>query len=177
MIKLLKAFYSVTPETEKKIDICHRMVLRMFDEDDTVKDVAVKTMEELWFLETPGHGQKTVDKSQLTAKVVVIMGVAAQFKDKQSPLEELLHKAMADKDMSSAMLLHQKYSEICETLIDGLVDASDLPGFVSRLLVRGRKLSLTSCRRSSTASEPFTCSQQRIRLSSLSHTHRPYSHT
>ena len=130
MIKLLKSFYFVTPDREKKVDICHRMVLRMFDEDDSVKDAAVKTMEELWFLDPPGNSQKAGDKSQLTAKVTVIMGVAAQFKDKQSPLEELLHKAMADKDTSSATILHQKYSEICETLIDGLVDASDLPGFV-----------------------------------------------
>ena len=104
----------------------------MLDEDDTVKDAAIKTMEELWFSESyfPNRQSGDLDKSQLTAKVAVIMGVAANFKDRQSPLEDLLHKAMADKDVSSAAILHQRYSEICETLIDGLVDASELPGFV-----------------------------------------------
>lgn len=101
---------------DKKVDICTRMVLRMFDEDDTVKDVAIKTMEELWFTETTVP-HTDMQKSQLTAKVAVIMGVAAHFKDRQSPLEDLLHKTMSEKDASSAAVLHQRYSEICETLI------------------------------------------------------------
>jgi cohesin loading factor subunit SCC2 len=67
-------------------------------------------------------------------KVAVIMGVSANFKDRQSPLEDMLHKIMADKDSSEASSLHSRYKEICETLIDGLVDASDLPGFVNNFL-------------------------------------------
>ena len=73
------------------------------------------------------------NKTELLAKVVVIMGVAAQFKDRQSPLEDLLHRIMADKSEHDKSVLHQRYVEVCETLIDGLVDASDLPGFVSTL--------------------------------------------
>lgn len=112
------------------------------DEDDTVKDLAVKTVEELWFqtplppsimksrnpMQTNPH-----DKGPLLSKVVVIMGVSSNFKDSQYPLEDLLHKIMADKQHSEASSLHARYAEICETLIDGLVDASDLPGFVSLL--------------------------------------------
>lgn len=123
----------VTDEMDRRVDICIRMVLRMLDEDDSVKDAAVRTMEELWFSEVTVMSQKLPDhmrRSQLTAKVAVIMGVAAFFKDRQSPLEDLLQKAMSDKDTSGAAVLHQRYAEICETLIDGLVDASDLPGFV-----------------------------------------------
>lgn len=133
VIKLLKSFYGVTEDRDRKIDICVRMVLRMLDEDDTVKDAAIKTMEELWFPDIGTTVQKSsneADKSQLTAKVTVIMGVAAHFKDRQSPLEDLLHKTMSARDASGASYLHQRYSEICETLIDGLVDASDLAGFV-----------------------------------------------
>jgi cohesin loading factor subunit SCC2 len=59
------------------------------------------------------------------------MGTSANFKDRQSPLEDILHKIMADKDGNEASSLHARYAEICEALIDGLVDASDLPGFVS----------------------------------------------
>ncbi len=61
----------------------------------------------------------------------VIAGASAYFKDKQSPLEDLLRKIMPSQNLTDTPLAHAKYSEICETLIDGLVDASNLPGFVS----------------------------------------------
>lgn len=134
VIKLLKAYYNVTEERSARVDICTRIVLRMLDEDDTVKDLAIKTIEELWFL-APSSAPKTSgalhDKSEFLTKVAIIMGVAAQFKDRQSPLEDLLHRIMADKEENDRNALHQRYVEVCETLIDGLVDASDLPGFVS----------------------------------------------
>ncbi|KAI0265712.1 hypothetical protein BC834DRAFT_970070 [Gloeopeniophorella convolvens] len=141
VIKLLRSFYSVTDDMKRRIDICTKLVLRMFDEDDTVKDLAVKTLEELWFPNivsqpalqklrgTQGADPAADDKTQLLGKVCVIMGVAANFKDRQSPLEDVLHKIMAAKEDGEASALHARYSEICEALIDGLVDASELPGF------------------------------------------------
>jgi cohesin loading factor subunit SCC2 len=116
----------------------------MLDEDDTVKDLAIRALEELWFQTTtpqPSASKSRTgvassnphDKSMLLSKVAVIMGVSANFKDRHSPLEDVLHKIMADKQTSDASSLHDCYSEICETLIDGLVDASDLPGFVGSL--------------------------------------------
>jgi cohesin loading factor subunit SCC2 len=140
VIKLLKSFYGVTEDNSRRIDICVKLVLRMVDEDDTVKDLAVKTVEELWFPSTllpasilkgkPSITRNPHDKVPLLSKVAVIMGVSSNFKDRQSPLEDLLHKIMADKD-GDASNLRASYAEICETLIDGLVDASDLPGFAS----------------------------------------------
>lgn len=127
----------------------------MLDEDDTVKDLAVKTMEELWFQNpmAPFTSQKTRtaaqttphDKAPLLTKVTIIMGVSANFKDRQSPLEDMLHKIMADKETSEAAALHARYAEICETLIDGLVDASDLPGFVRVLYIFQLSVPLTFC--------------------------------
>ncbi|KAG6812718.1 radiation sensitive protein rad9 [Tricholoma furcatifolium] len=137
VIKLLKSFYSVTDDTTRRIDIATRIVLRMLDEDETVKDLSLKTIEELWFpaattvptaMKSKGTSNLQ-DKGPLLSKVAIIMGTAANFKDRQSPLEDLLHKIMADKSGSEATSLHSRYTEICETLIDGLVDASDLPGF------------------------------------------------
>ena len=141
VIKLLRAFYGVTDDIKRHTDICTKLVLRMFDEDDTVKDLSIKTLEELWFLSTASQpalqklrngnrGSDQHDKTQLLHKVCVIMGVAASFRDRQSPLEDVLHKIMASKDDADAGQLHVRYSEICEVLIDGLVDASELPGFV-----------------------------------------------
>lgn len=134
VIKLLKSFYAVTQNSAHHIDICTRLVLRMFDEDDSVKDLAIKAIEELWFHDTtlekksvPGNE----DKSALLSTVAVIMGVSATFKDRQSPLEDLLHSIMAGKNADETSSLHRRYAEMCETLIDGLVDAAELPGFVS----------------------------------------------
>ena len=141
VIKLLKQYHGVTEDLGRRVDICTKLVLRMLDEDDSVKDLAVKTVEELWFQNTPSQvitskgkppsSTNTQDKTSLLLKVSVIMGVSAYFKDKQSPLEDLLHKIMSSQNPADAPFMHAKYSEICETLIDGLVDASDLPGFVS----------------------------------------------
>jgi cohesin loading factor subunit SCC2 len=115
--------------------------MRMLDEDTTVKDLAVKTLEDLWFQDIASSGQKprsstnnTHDKLQLLSKVTVIMAVSGNFKDRQSPLEDILHRIMVDKDDNDASQLRSRYVEICDTLIDGLVDASDLPGFVCILL-------------------------------------------
>ena len=139
----MKSFYGVTDDNSRRIDIATRLVLRMLDEDETVKDLAIKTIEELWFPPLPlasalkARTRTTVpannshDKTALLSKVSVIMGTSANFKDRQSPLEDVLHKIMADKDGNEASSLDVCYAEICEALIDGLVDASDLPGFVS----------------------------------------------
>lgn len=153
VIKLLKSFYSVTDETSRRIDIGTKLVLRMTDEDDTVKDLAVKTMEELWFqnitsLASAIKGKPPVpnslnDKGPLLSKVAVIMGVSSNFKDRQSPLEDMLHKIIADKD-GDVPHLRASYAEICEALIDGLVDASDLPGFVRSYQLLFFNVTLTS---------------------------------
>ena len=141
VIKLLRSFYGATDDIKRRTDICTKLVLRLFDEDDTVKDLSIKTLEELWFPSTifqpsPQKPRNTTqgpdqhDKTQLLNKVSVIMGVAASFRDRQSPLEDVLHKIMAPKEGADAGQLHARYNEICEALIDGLVDASELPGFV-----------------------------------------------
>ncbi|EMD39745.1 hypothetical protein CERSUDRAFT_150412 [Gelatoporia subvermispora B] len=136
VIKLLKSIYVAIEDHARRVDICTRIVLRMLDEDDTVKDLAVKTVEELWFqggITTSSQRVKTADtsheKTQLLSKVSIMMGVSSHFRDRHSPLEDLLHQIISDKDGAEAAALHSRYAEICEALIDGLVDASDLPGF------------------------------------------------
>ena len=156
MIKLLKAFYGVTDDIKRRTDICTKLVLRMFDEDDTVKDLSVKTLEELWFpsammqpalqkLRNGVQGSEPGDKTQLLNKVSVIMGVAANFRDRQSPLEDVLHKIMALREDAEASQLHIRYSEICEALIDGLVDASEFPDFVRESSSLSGSLTPLSC--------------------------------
>ncbi|KIK80090.1 hypothetical protein PAXRUDRAFT_833727 [Paxillus rubicundulus Ve08.2h10] len=146
VIKLLKQYYSATDDLGRRVDICTKLVLRMLDEDDTVKDLAIKTMEELWFQNMssqvvalkgrPPPSTTAQDNASLLSKVSVIMSVSAYFKDRQSPLEDLLHKIMSSQSTADTPFMHTRYSEICETLIDGLVDASDLPGFTVQSCIR-----------------------------------------
>ncbi|KLO06964.1 hypothetical protein SCHPADRAFT_1002012 [Schizopora paradoxa] len=133
VIKLLKSYYGVTNDLGKKTDVCTKLVLRMLDEDDSVKDLAVKTLEELWFPVLPQGSAKslgqTENKTQLLVKVSVIMGVSGNFRDRQSPLEQVLSKIVAGKEGAEISALHDNYSEICDTMIDGLVDASEFTNF------------------------------------------------
>ncbi|KAJ4482460.1 hypothetical protein J3R30DRAFT_3699992 [Lentinula aciculospora] len=148
VIKLFRAFYHVCNSVERQTDISIKLVLRMMDEDDTVKDLAIKAIEELWFSlssssipasvstktnkATASPVMNSIQSSEsLDNRVAVIMSVSANFRDRQSPLEDLLHNIMSTKEEGSteALALHARYKEICGVLIDGLVDASDLPGF------------------------------------------------
>jgi cohesin loading factor subunit SCC2 len=134
VIKLLKSFYEASDDTDHRIDICTKLTMRWFDEDHSVKELAVKTLEELWFHDSPVAGQKRErSKAETSSAVAVIMGVLAGFRERQSPLEDILHKMMLEKQESDTAFLRSRYAEICDTLIDGLVDASDVPGFVSTL--------------------------------------------
>ena len=173
VIKLLKNFSGVTEDSKHRIDIGTRLVLRILDDDETVRDFALKTVEELWFQSTalPTSSQKSGsstlgvhhEKGSLLAKVSVVMGVAANFKDRQSPLEDVLRKIISSKDEKEAAILHARYAEICETLIDGLVDASDLPGFVSSPFTSCSSLnSRMITRRSSIALGRYIFSPQHI---------------
>jgi cohesin loading factor subunit SCC2 len=139
VIKLLKAYYYVTYDNVLRVDISTRLILRMLDEDDGVKELAVRTLEDLWFQNGLSMSNSSFkapamsnlrDNDVLQAKVAVVMGVSAHFKDRQSPLENMLYQIIADRDGEDATFLHARYAEICGVLIDGLVDASDLPGFV-----------------------------------------------
>ncbi|KAG6336273.1 hypothetical protein ID866_2827 [Astraeus odoratus] len=147
VIKLLKQYYGVVEDLDRRIDIGTKLVLRMLDEDDTVKDLAIKTIEELWFQNVvpqavpsrarlPSSSTQPHDKAALLCKVSVIMGTSAFFKDRQSPLEDLLHKIISNQSSNDLPLMQARYSEICEVLIDGLVDASDLPAFTVQSCVR-----------------------------------------
>ena len=187
VIKLLKQYYGVIEDLSRRIDICTKLVLRMLDEDDTVKDLAVKTTEELWFSNPLGQAapnsktrlsSQPQNKAPLLDKVSVIMGVSVFFKDRQSPLEDLLHKIISNQNPNDLPLMRARYSDICEALIDGLVDATDLPGFVSSGLKSYTfTIYLVAHRPCSLALEHYTSLQQLTLRSCLVVTHQRFFRT
>ena len=163
MIKLLKSFYEASDDADHRIDICTKLTMRWFDEDPGIKELAVKTLEELWFHDPSVPGPKHErGKAEISSTVTVIMGVLAGFRERQSPLEDILHKMMVEKQESDIAVLRSRYVEICDMLIDGLVDASDVPGFVSPLQIVCTERWLSYHRRQPTAYGRFTCSHPHI---------------
>jgi cohesin loading factor subunit SCC2 len=138
VIRLLRTLYDApNMDVERRVDICTKIVLRMFDDDDGVKELAIKSIEEMWFTDASASSdRKRVHSSQekvgrTDENVSILMGVCTFFKDRQSPLEDMLHSIMTNKSGSESEILLRRYTKICETLIDGLVDNSEIPGFVS----------------------------------------------
>lgn len=159
MIKLLKSFHETSNETDHRVDICTKLTMRWFDEDPSVKELSVKTLEELWFHDPSVAGPKRErSKAETSSTVAVIMGVLAGFRERQSPLEDILHKMMLEKQESDIAFLRSRYVDICDMLIDGLVDASDVPGFVSSLQTFSVERGLNYRRQQPTVYGRFTCS-------------------
>lgn len=94
-------------------------------------------MEELWFgLQASGKqvdGNSSIHKRQQLSAVSVIMGVCGNFKDRQSPLDDLLSKISSSKAESESSSLHNQFAELVDAMIDGLIDASATVHSVCRL--------------------------------------------
>ncbi|ELU38190.1 proline-rich protein Rad9 [Rhizoctonia solani AG-1 IA] len=138
VIKLLKNLYGLTDNHQRRVDICTKLVLRLFDEDDGIKDLAISTIEELWFCDIPesNSGKRvnsretgTFTSRSMTGKISVIMGVNANFRDRHSPLEDMLHEIISRKNDRDSSAIVRQYVDVCDALTDSLVDAQEIPGF------------------------------------------------
>ena len=96
-IKLFKSIYAATDVHAQRVDIARALVLRLADEDDQVKDLALKTLEELWFPPTPALKPRSnssdngaaAAKEALQSRMLVLMDVAEKY---GPAVEELLHR-------------------------------------------------------------------------------------
>ncbi|KAG9034044.1 Sister chromatid cohesion protein 2 [Tulasnella sp. JGI-2019a] len=140
IIKLLKSLYETGGGGRpRQIDICTKLVTRMSDDDDSVKTLAIKTLEELWLsassdarsastVDTQNHIEphaKSAPEERANSIAFVIMGVAANFGDRQSPLEDLFHQIASSKDGKESSIVFTRYQDICDALISSLVDQSE----------------------------------------------------
>ncbi|KZS93617.1 hypothetical protein SISNIDRAFT_454038 [Sistotremastrum niveocremeum HHB9708] len=136
VVRLLKTFYEITQDVDRRVDVITRLTMRIHDEDDNVKDLAIKTIEELWFTSTAenleARNSRTAEygfdsNSRLAAKVSVIVKMIGEFQDRPT-LEDLLHKIITEKDGKEPVGIQKQYTEICDFLIDSLVDANESAG-------------------------------------------------
>ncbi|KAG9017932.1 Sister chromatid cohesion protein 2 [Tulasnella sp. 427] len=145
IIKLLKTMYETAgDDRDKQIDIGARLVSRMSDDDDGVKDLALKTLEDLWLGDLPQSAfsspsnllpnddmpsQRWTTEEKAKATAQVIMGVAGFSADRHSPLEDLFHQVVSSKEGKETSAVFARYQDICNALIGSLVDSESLEGF------------------------------------------------
>ncbi|KZP01340.1 hypothetical protein CALVIDRAFT_492971 [Calocera viscosa TUFC12733] len=122
VMKLLRSLYDVTSDISRRADICIKMIQRLQDEDETVKDLAVKSMEEMWFSSLL-NGRNSIPGEDRVMRV--FMQVVGAFKDRTSTLEDLLHQILQDKSKKDDHVIVQRYTALCDSLIDTLVDGQD----------------------------------------------------
>ncbi|KAH7103288.1 hypothetical protein BKA62DRAFT_696412 [Auriculariales sp. MPI-PUGE-AT-0066] len=141
VIKLIKALYPLSDSVSRQADISTRLVLRQLDEDDTVKELATKTIEDLWFGDTDPLQKAKSPQEQRTAllnKANVVMQVTRAFGDRHNALEDMLHRICNEREgkEKDTAELKARYAAICDVLIEGLVDPQDFPNFSAVLCIK-----------------------------------------
>ncbi|CAG8625178.1 13444_t:CDS:10, partial [Racocetra fulgida] len=122
VIKLLRDIYLKSSDQEMKIDIGCKILIRVNDDDDHVKDLALKTIQELWFapfkhqknfyaetydLDDDDKGQNEFNnmpasgKKDVLARSLLIVGVAGRLGERNGHIMEQ-KQLEAGKELSSA---------------------------------------------------------------------------
>ncbi|KAK4330559.1 Sister chromatid cohesion protein 2 [Rhodotorula toruloides] len=121
VVKLLKVLYGVVDDEEQRIDICRRLVYRVLDEDDGIKELAVDAVGDLWFGATPKSAQQD-DAARLTQLASIITQTTGNFKERPPPVDEALRAIMAKHAEKGTKPPLDRLREVIESLVDGLVE-------------------------------------------------------
>ncbi|GAA5904538.1 hypothetical protein JCM6882_004901 [Rhodosporidiobolus microsporus] len=125
VVKLLRALYHVVEDEKDRIDICRRLVYRVLDEDDGVKEIAVEAIEVLWFSPPPKSSavaNAPNGTDEITRLAQVVMQTTGVFKDRPPPVDEALRMIVAKHTEKGTHPPLDRVKEVMESLIDGLVE-------------------------------------------------------
>ncbi|KAH8915687.1 ARM repeat-containing protein [Atractiella rhizophila] len=115
VVKLLKTLYIQLPTTETRAEISKRLLSRVMDEDDNVKESAMQAVEELWF-----NKSSKADAAEISSRAAVLMAVAGT-----SPLDEAIKFILKQNEDQQSPYIFQNIQAIFESLVDMLVDPPD----------------------------------------------------
>ncbi|GAA5844309.1 hypothetical protein JCM9279_001763 [Rhodotorula babjevae] len=121
VIKLLRMLYHVVTDEEHKVDISRKLVYRVLDEDDGIKELALDALEEVWF-STPSKNAAKDSVDSLAQLAGVITQTAGIFKERPPPVDEALRLIMAKHAEKGTEPPLDRLKLIMESLIDGLVE-------------------------------------------------------
>ncbi|EJT46679.1 IDN3-B protein [Trichosporon asahii var. asahii CBS 2479] len=113
VVKLLRDMFNVTNNDEVKTNICCKLIEATNDEDDGVKDLAVKSLTEI--LCPPSN----FDPAQAAA---LLVDVIKDYRGKDESLKAALEAVGANGQT-------QRYAEIIDSLISRMVDATEQSEF------------------------------------------------
>ncbi|KAF0521889.1 ARM repeat-containing protein [Gigaspora margarita] len=139
VIKLLRDIYLKSSDQEMKIDIGCKILIRINDDDDHVKDLALKTIQELWF--SPFKHQKNFSsemcdiedddkwqnefnnmpasgKKDVLGRSLLIVGVAGRLGERNGHIMGGLFKKILDKDGKQK----REILSICQCIVDCLFE-------------------------------------------------------
>ncbi|KTW32315.1 uncharacterized protein T551_00406 [Pneumocystis jirovecii RU7] len=105
VIKFLKDFYVISDNREIQIDIGRKLIQRLCDEEDTIKDLSAKTIEEIWFSTQNDLNEENIasikyKKAQIT-KISIFQDVIENLRDEDRYLFKIfLRKISASKNIN-----------------------------------------------------------------------------
>ncbi|GAA6060785.1 hypothetical protein JCM10212_005434 [Sporobolomyces blumeae] len=118
VVKLLKVLYGVIDDDKLRIEICRRLVYRVLDEDDGIKDLAIDAVEELWFAQPLNNFNNT--QYSLSS---VIMNVVGVHDGRAPPVEEALRLIMSKHAEKGTAAPLDRLRQVMEELVDSLVES------------------------------------------------------
>ncbi|GBB94464.1 hypothetical protein RclHR1_02360022 [Rhizophagus clarus] len=138
VIKLLRDIYLKSTDQKMMIDIGCKILMRINDDDNHVKDLALKTIQELWFV--PFKHQRTVSidmddlddddgqseftnmssvgKKEVLSRSLLIVGVAERLGERNGHVLGGLFKKILEKDGKQK----REVLNICQCMVDCLFE-------------------------------------------------------
>ncbi|GJN94290.1 hypothetical protein Rhopal_007364-T1 [Rhodotorula paludigena] len=122
VIKLLKILYGLVDDEKHRLEISRRLVYRVLDEDDGIKELAIETLEDLWF-GSPVKNAAAQDSNDAVAQLAsIITQTAGVYKERAPPVDEALRLIMAKHMEKGTEPPLERLRLVIESLIDGLVE-------------------------------------------------------
>jgi cohesin loading factor subunit SCC2 len=125
-IKFLKQLYSMIKDTNARAVIANAVICRVADSEESVAEVALNTIGEIWFSGF-GESKNGIDISiQLREQVSMIIKTVDTSDAVVEVLEGLV-KRISIKPASGSES-HKACKAFVSTLFDGVIDSHDIPG-------------------------------------------------
>ncbi|TIB83183.1 hypothetical protein E3Q06_03022 [Wallemia mellicola] len=147
VVKLLKDIYVSTDDLERKAEIGKMFCMRIVDEDDLLKDLALEVLDNLWLnLKITKSSKATKDDhfdadeevASIDGVVDVLMEVTKLFGDRYNLFEQAMEKIVSRHPKSHQLQISNRFKHVVAALIeriDNNEEDSDLLACVRTILV------------------------------------------
>ncbi|TIB73905.1 hypothetical protein E3Q23_02817 [Wallemia mellicola] len=147
VVKLLKDIYVSTDDLERKAEIGKMFCMRIVDEDDLLKNLALEVLDNLWLnlkITKPSkatkddHFDADEEVASIDGVVDVLMEVTKLFGDRYNLFEQAMEKIVSRHPKSHQLQISNRFKHVVAALIeriDNNEEDSDLLACVRTILV------------------------------------------